>query len=677
MFRLSPGVNVSEIDAATGIPAVSTTQAGFAGVFRWGPVAQRTLVTSEPDLVTKFHKPTNLNAETWFTAANFLGYGNQLQVVRAESGTSAMAVFSGTTAPNAATQTIKNRDHYDSGAVTFSANVAYVAKYPGELGNSLRVSVCDSAAAYNSLVDIVANSSIAATSNVSISVGSSVATVSVGFSGTGNSAIANTQAFAIKDAIQVGDNIKVGNSTIGEQFLQVASVGSVSGNSTIFTFSFNLSEPYRLRENWASTTLDRYWEFHNVVTAAPGTSDYVEAFGNTAAVDEVHLVVVDENGAFSGVPGSILEVYNGLSRATNAKTENGAVNYYKEVLNTNSQYIWWANDATIAPSAPAATVASASSLSPTNYSMVGGTDGPGETGVPLGSLAAAYDLLGDADDVDISLVIAGKARESDGATLVNYIIDNVSEKRRDCVAFASPPKEMVVNNTGNEVTNVVNFANDLRATSYGFLDSGYKYQYDKYNDIYRWVPLNGDIAGLCVRTDRSNDPWFSPAGYNRGRIRNVTKLAWNPSEAARELLSKASVNAVIKEEGEGFILFDDRTLLKKNSPFRALGVRRLFIILQKAIATDAKYTLFEFNDDFTRAQFRNRTIPYLRDIQGRRGILSFEVVCDETNNTDEVIDREEFVGDIYIRPNRSIRGIQLNFVAVRGSVRFDEIVGQF
>ena len=257
------------------------------------------------------------------------------------------------------------------------------------------------------------------------------------------------------------------------------------------------------------------------------------------------------------------------------------------------------------------------------------------------------------------------------------IRDSVTESRKDCVLFASPPREAVVNNVGNEVEDVTTFANNLRASSYGFLDSGYKYQYDKYNDTYRWVPINGDIAGLCVRTDLSNDPWFSPAGYNRGRIKNVTRLAWNPSSAARELLSKDSVNAVIKEDGEGFLLFDDRTLLKKNSPFRALGVRRLFITIEKAIAIDAKYALFEFNDDFTRAQFRNRTVPYLRDIQGRRGIVNFEVICDDTNNTEEVIDREEFVGDIFIRPNRSIRGIQLNFVAVRGSVRFDEIVGQF
>jgi hypothetical protein len=677
MFTISPAVNVSEIDAATGVPAVSTSEAGIAGVFRWGPVGKRVLVNSEPDLVAKFQKPTNFNAETWFTAANFLQYGNALHTVRVNSGASALAVYSGSSAPAANTLTIDNEDHYNSGVVTLSANVAYIAKYPGDLGNSLRVSVCDSEDAYNTEIALVANTDISPTSNITFTVGSSVGVVSIGFAGAGTQATANAQAYSVVGDLQVGDNILVGNSTIGTQFVQIASIGTVTGNSTISTFELTLAEPYRLHTDYSSDAVNRYWEFHDLVEHAPGTSDYVEAFGNSAAVDELHAIVVDEGGGFTGVPGSVLEVYSGLSRATDAKTEDGSVNYYKTVINNSSRYLWWSSDRTGAASANSAAIISATTTEPLSVRFTGGSNGDDEANISLAKMAAGYDLLAPTDEVDTSFVLAGKVRTSDGVSKVNYLIDNIADIRKDCIVFHSPPKETVVNNVGGEVEDVVNHFDNIRGSSYAFGDSGYKYQYDKYNDIYRWIPLNGDIAGLAARTDLTNDAWWSFAGFNRGRIKNVVKLAWNPKKAERDLLSKASCNAVINEKGEGPILFDDRTGQKKTSPFRAINVRRLFIVLEKAIATDAKYMLFEFNDDFTRAQFRNRVVPFLRDVMGRRGITAFEVVCDESNNTDEVIDREEFIGDIYIKPNRAIRSIQLNFVAVRGSVQFNEIIGQF
>lgn len=676
MFKISPQVVVSEIDASTGVPSVSASEAAIAGVFRWGPVGKRVLVTSESELVSRFGKPSNLNAETWFTAANFLAYGNTLHVSRASTGTAALAVFAGSTAPNAATQTINNEDHYNSGAVTFSANVGYVSKYPGDLGNSLRVSVCDSAAAFNTDLELVANSDISATSNVAFTVGSTTATVSIGFDGAGTQATANAQAHAINTSLQVGDNILVGNTTIGTQYVKIAAVGAVSGNSTISTFNLTLAEPYRLHTAWSSDSINRFWEFHSLATS-PTTSDYVENFGNTSAIDEVHLVIVDEGGKFTGVPGQILEVYRNLSRATDAKSGDGEDSYYKTVINSKSRYLWWANDRTGSASATAANVASSTSTKPMSIRLTNGTDGDDESAIALAKLAAAYDLFADPKEVDVSLVLAGKARQADGATMVNYLIDNISDKRKDCVVFASVPKHTVVDNAGSELDDMVAFADSLRPSSYAFLDSGYKKQYDKYNDILRWVPLNGDVAGLAARTDHDRDPWWSFAGLNRGNIKNVFALAYNAPDGARDTLSKKSINAVISEKGEGTYLFDDRTLLKKNSAFRAINVRRLFIILEKAIATDAKYMLFEFNDEFTRAAFRNRVVPFLRDIMGRRGILDFQVICDESNNTDEVIQREEFVGDIYIKPARAIRGIQLNFVAVRGSVEFSEIVGQF
>ena len=303
-----------------------------------------------------------------------------------------------------------------------------------------------------------------------------------------------------------------------------------------------------------------------------------------------------------------------------------------------------------------------------------GRDGKDEANIEQSILLSAYDKFASAEDVDISLILQGKARSF---TLANYLIDNLAEKRKDCIVLISPQKGDVVNNIGNEADAVVNFRNNLRSTSYAVIDSGYKYMYDRYNDLYRWIPLNGDTAGLCVRTDQTNDPWWSPAGFNRGQIKNIVKLAYNPRQADRDTLYKAGVNPVVTFPGQGTILFGDKTLLAKPSAFDRINVRRLFIVLEKAIATASKFTLFEFNDAFTRAQFKNLVVPYLRDVQGRRGIYDFLVVCDATNNTSEVIDRNEFVGDIYIKPARSINFIQLNFVAVRSGVSFSEVIGQF
>ena len=401
-------------------------------------------------------------------------------------------------------------------------------------------------------------------------------------------------------------------------------------------------------------------------------------FGNTSASDELHVVVSDQDGLISGVPGTILEVFERVSRSTDAKNEDGSTNYYKTVINDGSAYVWWGNDRSGAASAAAVSLINSTNTKPLTVSFQGAKDGDVEGTVGIGTLLAGYDLFASAESVDISLVLTGKSYGgTNGEQLANYLIDNIAEVRKDCVVFASPEKADVVNNAGSESDAVITFRNSMRSTSYAVLDSGYKYQYDKYNDIYRYIPLNGDVAGLCVRTDDQRDPWFSPAGFNRGQIKNLVKLAYNPAKAYRDQLYKSGVNPVVTFPGQGTILFGDKTLLSKPSAFDRINVRRLFIVLEKAIATAAKFTLFEFNDDFTRAQFRNLVEPFLRDVQGRRGIYDFKVVCDTTNNTGEVIDRNEFVGDIYIKPAKSINYIQLNFVAVRTGVEFSEVVGQF
>ena len=410
------------------------------------------------------------------------------------------------------------------------------------------------------------------------------------------------------------------------------------------------------------------WTYEGFFDSAPATSSWATNKGS--ADDELHIIVIDEKGKFSGTANTILEKFAYVSKASDAKNSDGSSNYYKDVINSRSKYLWWGghlkNDwGTPASSNPAFEELSAN----LDVVLTGGVDGHPEAG----EVNAAFNLFENPDSVDVSLLMTGATT---GTTVPNYLIA-LAESRKDCLVFVSPEFSDVVNNSGSEQTDITTTVNSYTKSSYAVMDSGWKYQYDKYNDVYRWVPLNGDIAGLCVRTDVERDPWFSPAGLNRGIIKNVVKLAWNPTKAQRDALYKLGVNPVVTFPGEGTILYGDKTLLNRPSAFDRINVRRLFIVLEKTIARAARSSLFEFNDEFTRAAFVNLVEPYLREIQGRRGIYDFRVVCDTTNNTPEVIDRNEFVGDIYIKPARSINFIQLNFVAVRTGVAFEEVVGKF
>ena len=689
-FQVSPGVNVSEIDLTTVVPAVSTSVGAVAGLFKWGPVGKRTLVSSETELVNKFGKPTNHNPETFFTAANFLAYGNALWVVRAANTVNyangvISAIANTGTVSNAQVFTVKNEEAYDTVTFSTDTDVVYVARFPGELGNSLKVSVCDSVNAYSRSIDTINGDANLATSFISATVGSNSLIVAVSNSATGTLAEANTRAGTILSLLNVNDVLEVGNSSIGKQYLKITSLPAAMGTNASFAntthrfFTVSTDNLYQLSTNYSSNTFSRYWEYFNSVQVAPGVSDY-QASQTSAptAVDELHVVVADEDGKFTGVPGTVLEVFKGLSRATDAKTTDGAANYYKTVINESSKYIWYANDRSGSASGTGNSLASLNT-SPLYLSFVLGQDGDNEVDSPISTTLAGYDLFASAEDVDISLVLTGKSKGgTNGEQKANYLVDNIAETRKDCVVFASPDKADVVNNSGlDEASDTVDFRNSCRSSSYLFIDSGYKYQYDKYNDIFRWIPLNGDIAGLCVRTDAQRDPWFSPAGFNRGQIKNVVKLAYNPDQADRDLLYKNGVNPVATFPGQGTILYGDKTALAKPSAFDRINVRRLFITLEKAISTAAKFSLFELNDEFTRAQFVSLVEPFLRDVQGRRGIYDYRVVCNDTNNTGEVIDRNEFVGDIYVKPAKSINFIQLNFVAVRSAVSFDEVVGRF
>jgi len=673
-FQISPGVNVSEIDLTTIVPAVSTTEGAVGGVFRWGPIEQAQLVSSEDELVVRYGRPTSDNFETFFTAANFLAYGNKLYVSRAAAANAYNAFAGSNSSVSASNLQIKNFDQY--GTLTLDANAVYYARYAGALGNSLKISVCDSANAYSSTLS--GNSDSVA--SFAYGINSNTITVTV-VSATSNTN-ANAMANSIVNGIVVGDYIAAGNSTVGTQYLKVTAIGAPASNTTFANstvngagFYINVATTYNLSQNVTSNSAVRYWEFFNNVDTAPGTSLYASNQGGSK--DELHIVVVDEDGAVTGQTGQVLEVWRNLSRATDARAEQGGTLYYKDVLNNSSQYVYWANHRSGYSVNTAVNVTGINTL-PYTQSFRSGTDGVAESSLSLAALTAAYDKFKSAEDIDVSLILTGKSLHgTNGEGLANYLIDNIAEYRKDCVVCISPQLEDVVASGGTELTEVLQFRSSIHSSSYAIIDSGYKYQYDKYNDTYRWVPLNGDIAGTVVRTDDLRDPWFSPAGFNRGQIKNLVKLAWNPDKANRDQLYKNDVNPVVSFQGQGTVLYGDKTALGRPSAFDRINVRRLFIVLEKAIAIAAKSSLFELNDEFTRAQFRNLVEPYLRDIKGRRGIYDFRVVCDSTNNTPERIDRNEFWGDIYIKPARSINFIQLNFVAVRTGVSFDEVVGKF
>ena len=489
-----------------------------------------------------------------------------------------------------------------------------------------------------------------------------------------------------------------------------------------------------------NSLIRRRWKYYDLFDGAPGTSTWsTENVRGTG--DEMHIVVSDTTGDItgfaSGVAGqrtlAVIETYERVSKNPNAKKPEGSTNYYREIIYTNSNYIYWMDhldsgtnwgtdlsssnniimDGTdssgsnegdaiilngtdssstnagdnVIQDGPGSAGAFTDVTAPTYDDLTGGTD---DYSVTTGEKKIAYDLFADTESLDVNFVLSGPSVTVEtGAAFASAhktehdthgtMITDLCELRKDCVGFISPPKQATigVQKSTYQTNNVKDSFDLLPSSSYVVYDSGYKYMYDKYNDVYRYVPLNGDIAGLCANTDRVSDPWFSPGGFNRGNIRGAVRLSFNPNNAERDILYKARVNPVVDFPGQGVVLFGDKTGLAKPSAFDRINVRRLFLVLEKAIATAAKFQLFEFNDEFTRAQFRNLIEPFLRDVQGRRGITDFQVVCDTSNNTGEVIDRNEFIADIYIKPARSINFITLNFVAVRTGVEFSEVVGQF
>ena len=638
-FQVSPGVLVQERDLTNVIPAVATTIGAVAGQFNQGPMDEVTSISSEKELVETFGKPDSTNFEFWFSAASFLQYSSSLRVVRAANTSSVNSCVSGTALR------IKNTDHYQNGDGTTgpyndgSANVGeWAARTAGAWGNNLKVSVCPSATAYEAVNKTTTNDASTAVGDTTI----------VLTSGTD---------------FLVGDIVNFGES--GGHEYRVTAV-----NTHTLTFVRHPSGTGGLHTAVANgSQVRRRWQYYDLVDKAPATSTY--ASNRSGVNDEMHIAIVDEDGGITGTAGEVLEIYDSVSKGSDAKTAQGDTNYYVDVLYNQSEYIYWMDHVATGSNwgSAVAGITFTALSAPFTRSLASGADG---SAVSTAELKTAYEKYNDADTVDVNLIIAGKGN----ATHIDNLI-TIAENRKDAIVFVSPERADVVNvtNSTTQTTNVKGFFDSIRSSSYAVFDSGYKYTYDKYNDVFRYVPLNGDIAGLAARTDLIADSWFSPAGFNRGVIRGAVKLSYNPTQGQRDELYRARVNPVVTLPGQGTLLFGDKTGLSTPSAFDRINVRRLFITLEKAISTASKFQLFEFNDEFTRAQFRNIVEPFLRDVQGRRGVTDFRVVCDSSNNTANVIDSNEFRADIFVKPNRSINFIQLQFVATRSGAAFEEVVG--
>ena len=588
-FQLSPGVEIREFDLTSVIPAIATTPAGYVGLFQWGPADTRVLIETEKQLTDVFGKPdTSIDLATdWYVAANFLSYGGALQVVR--------SVGSGDDNATDASDTdgvqIKSREDFEvqfQGAYT-GYSFKWAAKYPGLLGNSLKVVVIDS------------------------------------------------------------------------------------------------------KDPSPNTNTGIAWETYTNTYGIPGTSDYASTI-NASANDEITILVIDEDGAWTGTKGTVLEQFVKVSKATDARSGDGSSNYWRNVVNGQSKYVW---AGVVEPNTGSTYTAGGaltwnSAVDPSNtfrvlsdvkeYSLAGGSLNTTKGVSAEADVVATFQAqFSNAEDVDVSLLIAGNLSAANAKEVVT-----IAANRQDCIAFVSPrpvtdilTPVRIGGTLGDDAvyTAINNYRTTVGSSSYGVMDGNAKYQYDRYNDRFLYIPLCGDTAGCCVRTDNTREPWFSPAGYDRGRINNIVKLVWNPSKTYRDKLYKNNINPIVSFQGSGAILFGDKTLQSKPSAFDRINVRRLFNVLEKTIATAAKFQLFEFNDAFTRAQFRQLVEPFLREVQGKRGVSSYAVICDESNNTSSVIDQNQFVADIFVAPARSINFIRLNFVATPTGVTFAEFGG--
>lgn len=634
LFSLSPAVDVVEKDLTLIVPAVATSIGGFSGVSTWGAVNVPTTIDSENTFIRIFGEPTPDTKRDTLTATTFLSYANNLKFIRVVGEDARNSHSGGSTAPR-----VFNTEHAEE-VIPALTGAKWIGKYPGSKGNSITVSVADSATYAAWKYRNLFGSAITSNKVGSLTDASDAITFTGGVTSVG---------------LAVGMDVTGTGIAEGTKITEIVSSTSVkiSNTATATNASVNL-------------VFTKY-------TGQPDTSAYAESKGGSN--DEIHIVVIDKDGLWTGTKGAVLERYTALSKAFNAKDYSGATSYYVNVINRNSQYVWFGGTHDGLNWGSSAGTAFDSMVDQASYDLAGGVDD--NDGIALNERINGYTHFFKAEEIDVNVLFAAGLDNEDDQLVLNNKLIEIAETRKDCVACVSPPINSVVKNTGNELQSLINFRGRMNSSSYGIMNSGWKSMYNVYADEFVWVPLSADIAGLCSRTDAIAEPWFSPAGLNRGFIKNVTSLAYNPgSKEERDSLYVEGINPVCKIPNEGIVLYGDKTMQAKPSAFDRINVRRLFIVIEKAIATAAKYMLFEMNDAYTRAQFVSMVEPYLRTIQGRRGITRFRVVCDETNNTPQVIDSNAFAGNILVVPTRSINFIELTFTAVGTGVEFEETVSQ-
>lgn len=732
-IQLSPSVTIKETDLTNIVPGVATSIGAAVVEAGWGPVLEVTTISSENSLVEQFGKPNDINAANWLSAANFLAYSNNLLVVRSNTNDQRNAV-STITSSISSIAIVSAGSNYQTAEVAISAptpagSVATLQLLTFGVGYTVAPTITISAPASggtqatavailgtgsdaDKVVSITmtnigsgylvaptvalvggGSSSVAVLAPAIITVGGITATAVATVTSGAITSIAVTNPGS---GYYIAPSVSITGTPITGQTIVAATVGIISvtsggikiNNLDHYTESFEAGEAFvgeftakypgslgnSLRVSMADAASFATWQYKSLFSSEPGTSSAVSRVGGTG--DELHIVVVDKDGKWSGASGTVLEKFEYVSKSKDAKKEDGSIAYYRSVLKDQSKFVWNTDHPAVTTNwgvdASSGITYTSLGASAVVRDLAGGVD---HFTASTGQRIAAFDLFKNDEEIDVSLIIVGKANP----TLANYVISNIAEARKDCLAFISPEDavsgSILIGNTSSIVNKLVEYRNTLPSSSYFVIDSGYKYQYDRYADKYRWVPLNGDIAGLCARTDQTNDPWFSPAGLTRGLIKNVVKLAFSPNKTDRDNLYKVGINPVVSFPGQGVVLFGDKTGLTKPSAFDRINVRRLFIVLEKAIATASKFQLFDINDEQTRAQFRATVEPFLRDVKGRRGLYEFRVVCDKSNNTQQVIDSNRFAASIFLSPSRSINFIELNFVATRTGVSFEEIAG--
>jgi len=714
---VSPGILTREVDLTLGRIQTTNVNVGvIAGPFEKGPINQPILIKSEKELLSIFGKPVtkDFQSEYWLSAASYLSYGGHLRVIRTSS-TELRNANIGVSTANVSSLVINSKDDFEINYPDVS-NWYFASRNAGSWANKVKVCVIDNFADQiisgintTSLVSIGVTVGYGVTQSLSgrtVNVGTSVTTYTTEYirgliTGIGNSEIyiKITDMISPNTGISSPIEYKIPGSTSGNAYSFVGTGTTInivnsSGITTATLTSATVSDWYN-QQTLGLTNSTVYWK--NIANK-PGTSTY--AADRNSKNDELHVVVIDDSGSVSGIVGNLLEKFTFLTKSTDGKSIPSENIYYKNYLTNNSNYIYPGKVLySSAPSKLIPTVGNVSQFTTTtgnwgqetsniafapvgsiSYSLTGGVDysGVGGYSATLSNIISSYQVVLDKPELNINYLIGGPSgiTKYESQSKANSILA-IAESRKDCVAVISPFRGSVIGNSNSDVqtADIIDFFEGVQSSSYGILDSGYKYVFDRFNNKFEYIPCNADVAGLLARTASERYPWFSPAGTSRGSLKNAIKLAYNPNNSQRDDLYTKRINPIITTKDSGIILFGDKTALSSSSAFDRINVRQLFLVLEDTIENSARQQLFEFNDEITRINFVNIIDPYLRDVQSKRGITEYLIVCDESNNTPEIIDNNEFKADIYVKPARSINFIGLTFVATRTGLNFSEVVG--